>query len=86
MSDKAQQDLTTGTILVATRHVDLALMRVLVAESLVFDRRRNQMADAVRKVREAIELALGCHRRGGCTSQELAAVEEIAVKIEELSR
>jgi len=70
--------------LLAPYNVDSVLLRVLVIESQVHEKRPSQLGASYRKVLLALEIATNAHRRGGCTSGQLAELEKIESELKEM--
>lgn len=72
--------------MMATINADRVLLRILVARSAVMSKRPKQLTETDSKMKLAYEIALDCHRKGGCTPEQLQSLEKVACQIEEVCK
>lgn len=71
-----------GEQMLAVSNCEREMVKVLLARSLVHERRPVRFGETDTKARRAFEICLNAHRHGGCTPGQLKDLEKIAQEIE----
>lgn len=68
--------------LLALHNIDERMLRLLIAESVVFEKKPQRMSNAFAITQRAMRVCLNAHERGGCTYGQIQEIEACIVKME----